>query len=245
MKILLKSYGTCVLKLFNLLIAVLTWPKFSLTSFKMVSDLGRQGILPNTVIDVGANVGQFAVSSAKLFSHAKVYSFEPNPQCVTLLRNNVKSLTNISVFPVALGDIVGELNFHVNAHSHSSSLLPLAKHHRGAFPDAKEVDVISVEVSTLDSVFSNLTLKEPVLLKLDVQGYESQALRGGRETLKRVDFVVLEVSFKPMYEGELLFFGMIELMATFGFEFLRPVGWLSDPFTGEFIQIDALFCRKA
>lgn len=227
----------------QMLKAVISWPKFSLTSFTMVSGLVRQGILPNTVIDVGANVGQFAVASAKLFPNVAVHSFEPNPECVSLLRKHVDPLGNVLVYPLALGDEAGELDFHVNSHSHSSSILPLAKNHLDAFPNARELSTIKVEVSTLDKVFSCAELPSPVLLKLDVQGYEAQALRGAVVTLKRVDYVILEASFKPMYHGESLFMDIVCLMESYGFHFLRPVGWLPDPHTGEIIQMDALFGR--
>lgn len=211
----------------------------------MISDLVRQGVLPSTVIDVGANVGQFAVASAKLFPNVSVHSFEPNPDCVAALRKNVMSLGKVSVYPVALGESEGEVAFHVNSHSHSSSILPLGENHRGAFPDAREIGTIQVKISTLDKIFADVELLSPVLLKLDLQGYEAQALRGAAETLKRVDYVVLEASFKPMYEGEMLFMDVVRLMEGCGFVFLRPVGLLPDPRTGEILQMDALFRRNA
>jgi len=207
----------------------------------MLSALKRQTIKPNTIIDVGANVGQFAVASAKLFPDVSVHSFEPLPDCVIQLQKNVKRLNNIKVYPFALGDAEGEVEFHVNQHSHSSSILPLAESHRIAFPEAQEKETISVKVSTLDDVFSSIELKSPVLLKLDVQGYEAQTLRGGLKTLQRIDYVILEASFKPMYEGEMLFMDMVRLMEEYGFRFLRPVGWLSHPKNGEILQMDALF----
>lgn len=225
--------------------ALLAWSKFSITSYSMVSSLAKQGILPATVLDVGANVGQFAVASAKLFPDARVHSFEPVPDCVESLRKNVSSLGNVIVYPLALGEDEGEVEFHVNTHSHSSSVLPLAQAHRDAFPEARETRVIQVQLSTLDRVFANVEFKSPVLLKLDVQGYEVQTLRGAVETLRRVDYVVLEASFKPMYEGELLFMDTVRIMEQQGFRFERPVGWLSEPGNGEILQMDALFVRAS
>jgi FkbM family methyltransferase len=223
--------------------AAITWPKFSVTSFLMLSNLVRQGVLPKTVIDVGANVGQFAVASAKLFSGVTVHSFEPNPACVDTLRGNVKSLSNIAVYPLALGEKPGEVDFNVNSHSHSSSVLSLSEHHKEAFPEAREVGSVKVKMTTLDEVLGSSALPAPVLLKLDVQGYEAQVLKGAPQLLRRVDFVIIEVSFKPMYRGETLFIDLVQLVETFGFRFLRPVGWLTDPHTGEILQMDALFAR--
>jgi FkbM family methyltransferase len=223
--------------------ALLTWPKFSLTSYRMLSSLKQQAIKPNTIIDVGANVGQFAVASAKIFPDVSVHSFEPQPDCVAQLQKNVERLGNVKVYPFALGDAEGEVEFHVNEHSHSSSILPLAESHRSAFPNAQEKQTISVKVSTLDDVFNSIELKSPVLLKLDVQGYEAQTLRGGLKILQRVDYVILEASFKPMYDGEMLFMDIVRLMEEYHFQVLRPVGWLSNPQTGEILQMDVLFER--
>ncbi len=224
--------------------ALFVWPKFSLTSHRMVSCLARQGIKPETVIDVGANVGQFAIACAKIFPSVTVHSFEPEPDSLKRLRRNVAELSSVRVYPVALGDKSGELMFHVNSHSHSSSFLALGKRHREAFPHAKEIDTIKVAVSTLDSEMQSVALDPSVLLKLDVQGYETQVLEGATETLKRIDYVLLEASFRPLYEGESTFMEIARTMEKQGFEFLRPVAWLTDPQTGEVLQIDALFERR-
>jgi FkbM family methyltransferase len=224
--------------------ALLTWPKFSVTSYFMVTRLLKQGIAPRTVIDVGANVGQFAVASAKLFSGVRVHSFEPVPGCVEELRKNVAGLKGVTVYPLALGEKAGEARLRVNAYTHASSFLPITRMHREAFPKVRESGEVPVEVSTLDRVFSGVELPGPVLLKLDVQGYEEQVIWGGAETLRRVDYVVLEASFRRMYEGEPLFADLMRLMEDHGFRFERPVGWLTAPGNGEVLQMDALFARE-
>lgn len=56
--------------------------------------------------------------------------------------------------------------------------------------------------------------------------------------------MVLEASFKPMYEGEMQFMEVARSMERYGFRFERPVGWLSAPGTGELLQMDALFVRE-
>ena len=223
--------------------ALATWPKFSVSSYFMVSGLERQGISPGTVLDVGANAGQFAIAVAKLFPKAVVHSFEPVPETFEVLQTNVSGLGNVTAYPLALGEAAGEIVFRVNEHSHSSSALPLAEAHREAFPEAREAREIPVRVSTLDVVFEDVELRGPVLLKLDVQGFEAQALYGGARTLGRVDYVLLEASFKPMYEGETLFMDLVRMLEERGFRFLRPAGWLSSPGSGEILQMDALFVR--
>jgi hypothetical protein len=65
-----------------------TWPKFSATSYFMVSRLARQGVRPRTVLDVGANVAQFAVALEKLFPGARVHSFVRALGCAEEPRKN-------------------------------------------------------------------------------------------------------------------------------------------------------------
>jgi len=225
--------------------AIATWPKFSVTSFKMIAALARQGIVPRTVIDVGANVGQFAIASAMIFPDVEIHSFEPVPETVSALKENVRTLPNVKVYPLALGERPGRCSFHVNSHSASSSILSLGKSHLEAFPGEREARTIDVELTTVDAVFDRVDLKPPILLKLDVQGYEPQTLAGSTQTLKRCDYVVAEASFKPMYQGEIRFTEILALLERKNFEFLRPVGWLTEPRTGEVLQLDALFQRVA
>ena len=224
-------------------VAAVRWPKFSVTSYRLVTRLAAQGVRPRTVIDVGANVGQFAVAAAKLFPQAAVHAFEPVPETADRLRANVRSLDRVTVYPLALGPRAARADIRVNRHSHSSSLLPLAALHRKAFPDAEELGRIEVEVSTLDHVLGGLDLAPPVLLKLDVQGYELAVLGGGREVLTRTDHVVLECSFEPLYEGEPRFTELLVAMRESGFTFERPVSCLADPRDQRILQMDALFRR--
>jgi FkbM family methyltransferase len=225
--------------------AFLSWPTFSFTSYQMVSGLKRQGIIPRTVIDVGANIGQFAVASAKLFKDVHIFSFEPQTECVEQLKRHADKLGNIQVYSFALGHFSGQTDFNVNSHSHSSSILPLTDNHMMAFPEARQVGTTVITVKTMDQVFAEQRLQSPILLKLDVQGYEANILAGGQETLTKVDYIVLETSFKPMYKGEMLFLDIVELMSNYGFDFLRPIGWLQEPKTGETLQMDALFVNQA
>ena len=209
----------------------------------MLSGIARQGVAPKTVIDVGANVGQFAVAAAKLFPGVVVHSFEAAPAVIPALQRHVAQLTNVTVHPYAVGDHEGETQFHVNTHSQSSSILPLAAAHGEAFSDAREAHTVLVRLTTLDAVLSTEELRPPVLLKLDVQGYEAAVLRGASKTLTFVQFAVIETSFKPMYEGETLFVDLLQLMDDLEFDFRRPVGWLRHPGTGEIVQMDALFVQ--
>ncbi|MCX7071015.1 MAG: FkbM family methyltransferase [Gammaproteobacteria bacterium] len=225
-------------------VALITWPKFSVASFEITSELLRQGIVPETVIDIGANVGQFAVASLKTFPQARVHSFEPQPDSFAQLSKNVASFSRSTAHAVACGDFIGSTAFHVNTLSHSSSILPLATRHLEAFPEYREASTIEVKVQTLDSLMPAIQPSGMTLLKIDVQGFEAKVLAGASEALARVDYVLLEASLRPLYEGEMLFPEMLEFMKARGFRFLRPLAWMKDPHNGEVLQMDALFGRE-
>lgn len=87
----------------------------------------------------------------------------------------------------------------------SSSLLAITELQASRFPGTDAVSVEPVVVSTLDLVFGQTRLQRPTLLKLDVQGFELESLRGSVETLMAVDTILCECSFVQFYEGQPLY----------------------------------------
>lgn len=219
----------------------LSWPLFFLPSYRMVSSLKKQMLKPNTIIDVGANVGQFTVAANNLLSPEYIHAFEPVPDCFRELRINTASYANVSIYSIGLGAEEGSLSIAVNIPRAVSFFLPLGRHHKVIVPGARALKTIAVKVSTMDHVFEKLDLVPPVLLKIDTQGFEHQVISGAWYTLKRVNYAILETSFRPMYEGELLFEALMETMRLRGFQFLRPVAVFRNPDTMEIVQMDALF----
>ncbi len=193
---------------------------------------------------MGANVGQFAVASAKLFSGATIYSFEPVPACLSRLQKNVARLGQVRTCGVAVGERAEQVILNLNACTQASSLLQLSSMHAETFHDSRVVRRMPVSVVTLDSIVARLDLVAPVLLKIDVQGYEDRVLRGAIEALEVVDYVLMEVSFSPLYEGEASFTTLMDVMRQRGLDFVRPMNWLHSPVDGQILQMDALFAKR-
>ncbi|MGD9249207.1 MAG: FkbM family methyltransferase, partial [Desulfobacteraceae bacterium] len=105
----------------------------------------------------------------------------------------------------------------------------------------REKDTIRVDIATLDDIFLDRTLDRPVLLKIDVQGSEKDVIAGGQETLKNVDYVLMEVSFDTMYVGEASFLEIVKEMETLHFQFSHPIAILKSPNSGKILQADILF----
>lgn len=210
----------------------------------MVSKIKKEGLIPKTVIDVGANVGQFAVAAWKIFDNPILYSFEPDPDIFQKLSVNLKQNMNSKRFQIALGSEICNVEFHVNNYSLASSVLPLGQGHKSAFPSIKEERIIKVPMSTLDSIFRENPIIPPCLLKIDVQGYEDNVILGGKDIMHNVDFVIMETSFSSLYGGDKQFPYMLNLMSEQGFSFSHPIDFSISDTTGQIIQMDCLFIKN-
>lgn len=219
--------------------AVARWRPFSTTAFEMARALRAQGLAPALVVDGGANVGQFARAMAETFPDARVVSFEPLPDVAARFRTHFDGEPRVRLVEAALGAAPGRLAFHRNAYSLASSALPVVQGDGLVRPHA---DTVEVAVTTLDQALADEDVPPSALLKLDLQGFELEALRGAQTTLDRIGHVLLEVALRPSYEGEPTFEALLDHLRPFGYRFLRPVDVLRGP-SGEILQMDALFGR--
>lgn len=158
-----------------------------------------------TIIDVGANRGQFALAARARFPEARILSFEPLARPGAVYRRVFAGDTRATLVPVALGVSDGWAELHRSRRDDSSSLLPIGPLQRTVFPGTDEVTVEKVPVRRLDSVLRNESLAHTVLCKIDVQGTELDVLRGLGETIARIDLIMIELSFVPFYTGQSLF----------------------------------------
>lgn len=154
-----------------------------------------------TVIDVGANKGQFAAFARHRWPAARLLCFEPLPDPRTKLETVVRG--RAEVHPIALGNAEGEANMHLASREDSSSLLPLGDAQKQYF-SMDEERVVSVPVRRLDTVVHLDDLKLPALLKIDVQGFEFETLQGAAGLLRSIDAVYVECSFVELYVGQKL-----------------------------------------
>jgi len=196
-----------------------------------------------TVLDVGANAGQFAEMIRAIIPQAMIYSFEPLEECFQTLAARAVSLKPFRCFQQALGEQDGIVTMHRNDFSPSSSFLPLAERHRDAYPFAQRTTDIRVSLRSLDSFAPELSLRTPVLLKADIQGYELNMLSGAEKTLSLVEAVILETSFVELYEGQPLFHDIYRFLHDRGFVYAGSMEQVADPASGIPLQSDAVFRR--
>jgi FkbM family methyltransferase len=197
-----------------------------------------------TVIDIGAHVGDFAFTAHPLFPRAQFYSFEPLPDCYDQMLQHLTHLPRHQAFNCALGNHSGELTLQRSAQSHSSSFLTMTEAHKVAFPDSAGSTPVTVRIERLDDIAPQLHIDLPLLIKMDVQGYEDQVLRGGERTVRQAALLIIETSFCTLYEGQPLFADIYRILTDWGFRYAGALDQLRDDNDGSIIQEDSLFTRK-
>lgn len=198
----------------------------------------------STVIDVGAHSGEFSSAARAVLPNARVYAFEPLPDCCQKLKTKLGNNESVHVFEVALGDEHRPVQFWRSDFSKSSSLLRMSRLHQVAFPWSASNHPTEVQLRRLDEYLDQMELSAKTLLKIDVQGYEDRVLRGAEEVLKRVDYVLVEISVAPLYEGQAQFDPIYSFLLRSGFSYVGNLEQLLSPLDGSILQLDALFARK-
>lgn len=177
----------------------------------------------NTIIDVGANKGQFAGRVRALGWRGEIISFEPLIKPFKLLEIHAAKDPKHLVYQYGLGDenIDTEINVASN-HGASSSILEIDPTVSEAF-SITTVSRESVKIRRIIDINSELSLNlEKSLLKIDTQGFEQQVLKGAGKILEKIPMLLLEVSMRKVYMNEPLVLELLNFLDSKGFE-LRDI----------------------
>jgi len=194
------------------------------------------------VLDVGANRGQFTLMACLVLPQVPVQAYEPLLTEAAVFRVVHGRREGVTLHALALGDQPGEAELHVSGRADSSSLLPIGDLQARLFPSTAEVGRQKVTVATLDSLPAHWRTASRALLKLDVQGFELNVLRGATEALKHCAYVYAECSEMPLYSGQALRAEVEEFLRQQG---LVVLGRHNPSFAGgKLVQADYLFGRS-
>jgi FkbM family methyltransferase len=190
------------------------------------------------IYDIGANVGTWTLLARAIIPDAEVHAFEPMEKHRSGFGTNVAGLERMTLHGIALGAESRPAVLHVMDFSDASSVLPSAEANRLHFGTV-EVEQAAIQLHRLDSYRAAQQLPFPDLIKLDVQGYELEVLKGGIDCLKSAKAVLAEVSFAEFYTGQPLFEDVVRFMADMGFR-LHAVS-TTTPVGKPLVQTDVLF----
>lgn len=195
-----------------------------------------------TVVDIGANRGQFALVARQCFPAARVVSFEPLPGPAVVYRAVFAGDARARLIEAAIGSQAGEATIHISARDDSSSLLPITARQNALFPGTAGMGTATIRVARLADHVPAEIIMPPALLKLDVQGFELQALAGCEDVLARFAWVYVECSFVELYAGQAFADAVIAWLRERGFV-LQGVYNMAYDGEGRAVQADFLFGR--
>jgi len=197
---------------------------------------------PAVIYDIGANRGTWTLLAKSVFPASEVHAFEPLEEHCRQFEAAAASLPGVRLHRVALGSKPGDAAMNVASFSDASSLLEPARASAAEFGVTK-TSTATVQVHRLDEYRRDLALPPPDLIKLDVQGFELEALAGGEEALAAAAAVIMEVSFVELYVGQPPFSEVIAWMGARGFE-VAALG-VNTALGRALVQTDVLLRRAA
>ena len=154
------------------------------------------------ILDVGSYTGEQACEFASQFPLARIFAFEARPQSVETVRQTVVAFPNIAVIEAAVHEFDGQTVFHtVDELNPGASSLFL-----GSAPEVQPIQQtpITVPALRLDSWARQTGIDRFDLVWMDLQGAELLALRGMGEMLRTVRALQLEVTYRELYRGQVM-----------------------------------------
>jgi FkbM family methyltransferase len=204
----------------------------------------------NTVIDVGANEGQFATKIINSGFEGNIISFEPLSSAHTKLLNIVKSFKShnkvnwIAEKRMAIGNKNKKTIINISGNSESSSILKILPKHTSLKPTSITVGKEDVMMKKMDN-YLDLVSKQngPYLLKIDTQGYEMEVLKGSKNILNIVSYLLVEVSLVELYQGQKLLKDILDFLSKKNFKIWSVDRVMGNKKTGQTYQLDIFFCK--
>ena len=199
----------------------------------------------DTVLDVGGNVGQYGQRLRDFGYEGRIVSFEPLADAHVKLSAQAAGDPAWSIArPMAIGAENGEIEIQVSAESDMSSILPQNDLLRQISPSSAIQKTERVALRRLDSIADDfIAADDRLFLKIDVQGFEAEVLKGAETLMPRLTGIQLEMSLLPLYQGAIDYRAMIERLAALGFEpHLILPGYFERKLARQ-LEIDGVFIR--
>lgn len=200
--------------------------------------VARNGFAPATIIDAGANVGDWSRLARGIFRDAMIHMIEPQSGCAQDLRALAASEDAMRFHNVAITRPGVRKVSMAGGGPMSKSTGAWVMEYTDPAPDTQLSDA-----TTLDELFPPGT-PQPILLKLDLEGHEMAALEGAENLLSVVEVVVSEVSlFDVNNSGRPLFSDLLAFLKSRNFELYDLASMSARQRDGRLRQADAVFVR--
>jgi FkbM family methyltransferase len=182
---------------------------------------------PHVMLDIGAHHGWFFHCWLDWCPNAQVHAFEPYPESFQAIQHVYGKDPRVTLCQVGVGAAAGDQAFNVlnDSKVSNSFLAPDRKVWNSVRYNTGAVTTISAPVTTVDLYVRQQHMKQIYLMKIDVQGYEMNVLRGAEQTLPIVDHIFVEAGIQRLYEGAPRFSDVFEFLTARGFHLMSLRTW--------------------
>jgi FkbM family methyltransferase len=197
-----------------------------------------------TLVDVGANFGQFAGAVRREGYAGDIYSFEPLTAAHATCAAAAARDPRWTLMPrMALGATRHETEINIALNMASSSLLDVEEKSVNVAPESGVSGKETIQVHPLDAV-AGADWKRPIALKIDTQGFEQEVLAGAAQTLLQTEIILVEMSLVPLYRGAPTLPDLYNYITQRGFACIGLTQGFADLARNELLQVDGLFIRQ-
>ena len=200
-----------------------------------LEDIKARGLRCRGIVDVGANRGEWARMAMSIFPQAQFLLVEPQEEMREPLRKLSEEHSNVEYVLAGAGSQEGELLQTIYGNPEGSTFLPTAEEAGRRSGRQRKTRIV-----TLDATLRERKL-DPDLVKLDVQGFELEVLKGASALFGRTQVFILETSLYRFYEAMPLTREVIAFMASRGYEIYDITEFHRRPYDGALGQVDIAF----
>ena len=193
-----------------------------------------------TVLDIGSNKGQFILLIKKLYKNKIFYSFEPIREILEKQKKFFKDKRNLFFYNIGIGKKSEKKRFYITNRKDSSSFLKVERKIKDNEDYRVEEERI-ITIKSLDKIMSKKKLLGPILMKIDVQGFELEVLKGSYSTLKKIKYIIIEVSNDEIYFKQPLANEIIKYLNSNNFMIIKKSSIPTNIRKSNLSQIDILF----
>jgi FkbM family methyltransferase len=194
------------------------------------------------IIDGGANRGAMTELFLQQYRSPVIHAFEPIPELVETLKQKFAESRNVTVHGAAIGAEAKTISFNITNYLSSSSVLNPSALNKGIHGEKMDIrQVVEVQQVRLEDVMQGN--REIDLLKLDLQGYELEALKGCGRLLERIKIITTEIEFVALYDGQPLFGDIDVFLRAHGFRMLNLYELYTHP-DGQLTAGDAVYLNS-